>query len=767
MARGVEPLYSGADNGAESDREYTVAHAAAADRWLTELMFEALDGQRPEQHGVALLAVGGYGWGHLWPQSDLDVVLLHEPNVDIGPIAERLWYPIWDRGLALGHFVGTVADAVTAAGEELDRATAFLDTRRIVGEERLVHQFTRQIDDLWRGESDRYLSELAVVVDERHRHSGDVAFTIEPDLKQGRGGIRDIQSMRWASRAVPGFAFDLLHGLADEVDMLLATRVALHRHTGRPDDVVALDTQDAVAESMGYPRAEDLMARVAEVGRSVAWNSDQLWERYERRRVGRRPRPAVPISDRVVVRNDYLEIAPGIDVAAQPLLLLELAELAAHRDIAIGRDTLADFAESGWAIPEPWPEAARQRLANIFLAGRAAIDVVEDLDHYGLMTQLLPEWEAVRCKPQRNVLHTFTVDRHLCEAAANTAIFADSVDRPDLLAVGALLHDIGKGFPGDHTEVGMEVIEAIASRMGYPPEEAAVLIDLCRLHLLLPDAATRRDLADPGTIRAVAAAVDSVEFLRLLAALSKADSKATGPAVWTPWRASLIDLLVERTAQFLEAGSLDEVLPEFPPPEVVKRMVQGERWVEGRGQTLTVVVPDEPLLFSRIAGVMALSGLDVLDASAFSDDQMAACEFVVQTSTGAPVEWPEVLARVEDALASRIAVSARVAQRARAMSRYRRRLSATPPGQHIHVDNTVSDFATVIDVHAPDTVGLLYRLTQALGEFGCDIRSARVQTLGPQAVDSFYLCSREGTKIVDEQTLREVEVALLEAMGEP
>ncbi len=198
------------------------------------------------------------------------------------------------------------------------------------------------------------------------------------------------------------------------------------------------------------------------------------------------------------------------------------------------------------------------------------------------MLRLLPEWEHVMCRPQRNVMHTFTVDRHLCETAANAAQLADRVTQPDLLVVGALLHDIGKGHPGDHTEVGMKLIATIAQRMGYSRDEVGVLVDLCRLHLLLPDVATRRDLSDLGTIRAVAAAVDSVEFLDLLAALTEADSIATGPSAWGTWKAGLLNELVTRTTAVLQ-GVEDVVADEFPTPELVEVLQLGERRVTGKG----------------------------------------------------------------------------------------------------------------------------------------------------------------------------------------
>lgn len=742
-------------------RDYTTAHAAAADKWFAELFASVVD----DDKNLALLAVGGYGRGAMWPYSDLDVILVHHKRKDIAEVAERLWYPVWDRGIKLGHTVATVDEALRLAEEELETATAYLDARPVAGDQDIFRRFVERSDRLWQKKGDDLLRRLATSIDQRHQSAGDVSFTIEPDLKNGRGGLRDIQGLRWAERVSPGFATDLLAELDDEADLLLSTRLELHRYAGRAGDVLALDDQDDVARAVGYQSGEELMSTLATAGRAVAWNSDEAWSRWETAgNQSRRSPGPVQLTDVFEVRAERIELIEGTD-PQDPLLVLRVAELAAQRDMTIGRQTLAALAEHGGELPEPWPDEARQLFAGLFLCGAPAIDVVEDLDRFGLMERLLPEWAEVSCKPQRNVMHTYTVDRHLCEAAANAAPLADRVVRPDLLAIGTLLHDIGKGRAGDHTEVGMDMIRVIGERMGFPNSDVAVLVDLCRLHLLLPDVATRRDLADEGTVKAVAASVDSVEFLHLLAALTEADSMATGPSAWGSWKAGLLNQLVQGTAAFLSGEWSAAETPDFPPVETLERMSAGHRDIVATGSTLSVVAPDEPNLFSRIAGVVAVNGLDVLDAAAYSDDDgMAAAEFVVQTSTGAPVEWDKVTAMVSQAFDGRLAIRARLAQRARAYARYQRRLSAAPPRRLFNVDNDISDRATVIDVHAPDTVGLLYRVTQAFGEFGLDIRSAKVQTLGPEAVDSFYICDRHGNKITDEDVLSEIELAVREAM---
>jgi len=415
----------------------------------------------------------------------------------------------------------------------------------------------------------------------------------------------------------------------------------------------------------------------------------------------------------------------------------------------------------------PWNDEARALFADLLLTGEPAVRVVEALDQLGIWVQLLPEWERVRCKPQRNAYHTFTVDRHLAQTSANAAALAGRVDRPDLLVVGALLHDIGKGYPGDHTEVGIDLVDRIGQRMGYAPDEIAVLQDMVRHHLLLPDVATRRDITDDGTLRLVASALGDVRTLRLLGALTEADSLATGPAAWNSWKAQLVDELVERTAILLGGGTLaDATLDAFPTDAQRELMTRGADVFDGVDDTLTVVCADRPGLFSRVAGVLALNGLDVLDAAAYTnDDGVALSVFKVQSSTSPVIPWDRVLRDLDLALAGRLALAARLAERARV---YHRDVfvASGPVTTAVKVDNEISDNSTVIEVHAADVIGVLYRITRAIAELELDIGSAKVQTMAHEVVDSFYLRDGEGKKITDPASLAEVERAILHALAD-
>jgi len=478
------------------------------------------------------------------------------------------------------------------------------------------------------------------------------------------------------------------------------------------------------------------------------------------RRVG----PGLVLRDGQLHVDD--EIAAGVSGCIQ---LLDVARTAASREVRLARATLERFAEADLRFPDPWPVQLRERFVELLRCGQAAIPVIETLDHWGLWVRVLPEWEPCRSRPQRNAYHRFTVDRHLCEAAANASALTAGVARPDLLVVGTLLHDIGKGYPPeDHSEVGTQLVtDRIGPRMGFSPDDVAVLGDLVRHHLLLPDVATRRDLSDDRTIRLVADAVVTEQTLRLLHALTEADSIATGPAAWGDWKASLVRELVDKTGRYLAGVTPSDVEGVFPTARHRELMGRQPPVIQLAANTITVVDADRPGLFAKVAGVLALNGLDVLGANAHSEDNgVALAEFTVANSFGGPVNWDKVRADVELAVAGRLAVRARLAERARVYGRRRKvALTWAPFDRKVVTDNDASEAATVIEVRAPDAVGLLYRVTSALAEMDLDIRSAKIQTLGDHVVDAFYVRDLSGGK-VEAPALDEVERALLHALRE-
>lgn len=740
------------------------AWRGAVDPWLVDRFTAATDGS-PERGDLALVAVGGYGRGDLAPASDLDLLLLYRGKNPPGEVAEKIWYPIWDEGLKLGHSVRTVKEALDLSAEDLDTATSLLTVRHLAGDEALTKEMETAAAAQWTKRSKRYLAMLRDSVAARQTQQGEVAFLLEPDLKEGRGGLRDIHALRWAQAARPVLEDGDAEALAEAERVLFDARVELHRATGRVGDKLTLQDQDAVGAALGLS-ADELMAGIAHAARDVAWIADETWDRVGTSLstsislLGWRSRERAP---GMVVRDGQLSLEGSVDPANRPELVLEAAVVAATKDARISRATLARLVERAPMPVEPWPETTRARFVDLLLCGHDAIGVIESLDHTGLWERYLPEWAGVRNRPQRNAYHRFTVDRHLLEAAANASQLTDRVERPDLLVVGALLHDIAKGRPGDHTEVGMELIAEIAPRMGFDAPDSAVLVDMCRHHLLLPDIATRRDISDETTVTMVANAVGDPVRLHLLAALTEADSLATGPAAWGAWKAELVRELVRRVDHHFEGGhqaSLSTI--EFPNAQQSEIMARHETYVEASGLTVTVIAEDRPGLFARVSGVLAIEGLEVRAADATAADGMALEIFQVTSRFGSLIPWDRITDSLHAALEGRMAIEARLAARVRAYAPKASRPDLPPPA--VRFDDAASTTATVVEVHARDRIGVLYKVSRAFAEFDLDVRTAKIQTMGDLIVDAFYVTHTDGSLLTDPDLRNELERSLLHAV---
>jgi [protein-PII] uridylyltransferase len=763
-------------------RALSVALTALTDGWLAATFSAAVTGESdPTAHGdpgagLALMAVGGYGRGELAPGSDLDVWLLHtgaRPEAEIAALAERLWYPVWDAGLKLGHAVRTPREALALAATDLDTATALLDVRALAGDAGIVAGLAARSAAQWRKRSKRWLAELSTRNHERHHRAGEVAFLLEPDLKEGRGGLRDVHALRWAEAARRVLLEGDHEALEDAYGVLLDARVELHRATGKASDQLLLERQDDVAAALGMSGADALMGGLASAARTIAWTSEETWARLDASLAG--PLGRVLRRDRelgggLVWREGEVHLHADARPADDPALVLRAAAAAARHEGRIHRAALDRLAAEAPVLDGPWPRDARVALVDLLGAGRSAVSVLEALDQRRLLERVLPEWAPVRSRPQRNAYHRFTVDRHLWEAAANAATLVDRVARPDLLVLGALFHDLGKGYPGDHTEVGMELVRTICPRLGLSAADIEVLVLMVEHHLLLPDVAMRRDLTDHATISSVAEAVGDVETLDLLHALTEADSKATGVSAWNSWKEELVQDLAARVRHVLGGGDVREVTWRlFPDAPTLALMAAGEVAVTVADDRITVVNPDQQGTFSRLAGVLALHGLDVLAAQAHSDEwhpghlTMAASQFRVVVPRGG-VDWAPVVQDLRRAVAGGLAIEARLAERARTYRRRRATQAAAPGPPRLDFHDGASSNATVIEVRAPTKIGILYRITKALAELGLDIRHATVQTIGMEVVDTFYVRTSSGALVTDSFHRREIGRAVLHAV---
>ncbi|MGW4153469.1 [protein-PII] uridylyltransferase [Micromonospora chersina] len=712
--------------------EARAARAAALDAWLRGIF--------PARAGIALVAVGGLGRRQCAPYGDLDLVLLHAGVPGIDELAASLWYPIWDAGLRLDHSVRTVPEALSVAQDDVKVALGLLDARHVAGDPVLADQLVRTAADHWRRTAVRQLPRLREITTARWETHGELAFLLEGDLKEAAGGLRDVGLLR--AIATAGVTDALRPAVHAAHRRLLDTRDALHQQVGRRVDRLVAQERDGVAALLGL-RATDagevtgdgdaLLRRVAGDARTVSHALDDAWRAADRLRAGRHRtaggRPLRrPVARDVVEQDGELVLArAAIGARPDPSLSLRVAAAAATTRLPIARATCEWLAAYCPPLPAPWPPAARAALITLLGAGPGLVPAWETCDRYGLIDGWLPEWTRLRSLPQHNPVHRFTLDRHLVQAAYEASRHTRDVDRPDLLLLGAFLHDIGKGLPGDHSTVGAPLAEAVATRIGLPDDEAALIGRLVRLHLLLPDVATRRDLSDPKTVAGVAERVGDTTTLDLLHGLVQADAAATGPAAWSDWKGRLVAELVARVRTALDTG----VVPAPPAPDPA--LVAGPLPVVHLGEDrVSVAAADRRGLLATVAGCLALHRLEVISADAATVDGRALVQCRVQPRYGLAPDPIALRADLRRAVGGDVSVTQRLRGRALAA----RGQGAAP---RVVWHREAATDAVLLELRAADAAGLLYRVACALDEAGAQVRAARISTLGGDVVDAFYL----------------------------
>lgn len=765
------------------------ARVGEADAWLSTLFDDAVAAAGAATTGVSVVAVGGYGRAELSAGSDLDVLLLYDQRcANVDQVAERLWYPLWDAGVALDHSVRTVEETTEAAERDLRTALSVLDARHVAGDTALTLRLRTTLLADWRRLGPNRLRELETAARERAELAGEVAALLEPDLKNAHGGLRDGVILRAVAAT---WLVDVPHAqLARARSVLLDVRDALQDVAGRRHrNRLLTEFQPEVARRLGLPGRHELLRRVYAAARTIGHLGDLVWRRVGqalsarvKRRPSSRPRPGpvlTPLARGVAVADEEVVLDSRAAPSQDPVLPLRAAAAAATRGLAISPYSCAQLARESAELGSPWPESARRELSALLGAGPSLISTWEAMDQAGLIDRLLPEWKLVRDYPQSSPVHQFTLDRHLLQTCVQASALVRRVSRPDLLVLTALLHDIGKAQPGDHSVVGAELASDILTRLGYGPDEAATVVGLVRHHLLLVDTATRRDLDDPATIDAVVAAVPDLDTLDLLAALTEADARATGPAAWTSWRAGLVTQLVDRARSRLERR------PSAPPVELEKWQRELVRGVGVRGRLdvavddawgskrVTVGAPDgagpsRSAVLAATAGVLATSGVSIRSATLrVVRDRGGEVGVAVWSVDKEPSEPRALRERIEAVLGGRIDLESML--RARDAAYSTPATPATPPadpalptdsvepGPQVRVLAGASASATVLEVRAHDRPGLFYRICRALAEQDCSVRSAHVSTWGVDVVDVFYLTDGHGRPLSKRRATAVVE----------
>jgi [protein-PII] uridylyltransferase len=710
---------------------------------------------------VAIAAVGGFGRGELSPGSDLDIVIIHTGSIaekELSDLVNKILYPLWDRNVKIDHSVRTRSEMRDAAEADLKVALGLLDIRLVCGNPDLVESVQVDALESWRKNSKSRLSELEHSLLERHQRMGELAYLLEPDLKEARGGLRDITALRAIHRssviAVP------IERISVAESILANIREALHVVSGRDKDRLLFQEQDKVAEHLGYADADALMSDVAQAARSVDYLLDSTWYRIKHRgrdsagRFFKRSR-STALSRDITISNKEVVISADADFALDLVIGLRAAASAAQLGLPIAMDSLERLSESlsggVGLLSNPWPRDARENLITLIGAGSSMVQIFEALDQEEIIFHWIPEWRAVRSLPQRNVLHRHTVDRHMVETAVQAAALTRQVHRPDILLFSALFHDIGKGTEEDHSDRGERLIEPLAKRIGFSGEDVETIKLLVKHHLLLSATATRRDLDDPATIASVVEVIPNLQALELLHALSIADGEATGRAAWTDWKASLVAELVKRVALAITDNTV-ALQPELTQSQRIKADSGALAVsIEDRDSVyaIEIVVPDKTGLLSIVAGVLNLLRLDVRSARTKSHGNSAVMEWIVIPDPHAPALTEKNLHHeIEEALRNKSSLAARIKER---IEVYAQLPTIPVPDPVIETFLDAATDATIIEVRSHDRPALLFGIGDTITRSNIDIRSAIVTTLGAEAIDTLYVTEIGGGPLSPER----------------
>lgn len=753
-----------ADDDVEEPAQERADRAHEADRLLRRLFASAAptSGDPRAGEGLALVAVGGYGRSELSPFSDLDVVLLHDagiPAARVQEVAEAIWYPLWDLKVDLDHSVRDAVQMRETAQQDHRAAMGMLDARTVAGDSGMVLALRSHVLADWRRDARRRVAEVRDAREERVERFGWLAHTAVPDLKESGGGLRDGVVLR---ALVATWLVDVPQAESEHLrSELLDVRDALHAVVGRRNDKLSPELMIDVAARLGQD-PEQLDLHVRNVGRRMAHLSALTWRRIEdvvdpalKRRAGTHNVRVQQIDQGVGRLDDEVVLTPDASPAKDPVLGLRAASHAALEGLPLGSSTAARLARDLATLPEPWPEEARRRLVDLLTAGPGLVAVWDELDYAGVIDQWLPEWSAVRLRGSSSPVHRFTVDRHSIETCVAATALRRDVDRPDLLAVAALLHDIGKGRPGDHSVVGEPMALEIARRWGFSEKECRTISRLVRWHLLLPTVATRRDIEDPSTAANVAEIVETEPFLDLLSALTAADARSTAPTAWTSWRRGLVEGLVEKTRAVLDPAVRDGVPDSYVGwPEHVELPMAGvlkpddvRVTVEPHhgGSLLTVVTADRPGITAQIAGGLALQGLAIRSVRLVTVGDAAASLWEVSRPD---VDAAALRERLRPVIAGEIDLPTRM--RLKPVEGATSRVTIVPQSQQT---------ATLLEVRAQDRRGLVWTVSNAIAELGYSIRSAHLSTYGDEARDVFYVVDENG-EVLDEASAARVRVAV-------
>lgn len=815
----------------------------------------AAEGRVGGSGSLAIIALGGYGRQELSPHSDIDLLFLYGGRRRGGPgVSEAILYLLWDSGFTVGHSVRSLSECLGMAKNDLTSRNALLDARLLWGSPELFEELVRRVNEEFNGTRRRLLiDELASERSERYRKFGEVVCMQEPDVKETAGGLRDLHGLLWAARVAGGHRGlpDLeasgevpdreARALRSAYDFILRVRNDLHFQTGRRTDLLSLDLQLRVARNLGY--SDTPVLRASEVFMRDyylhARRMHRLTELHFQRIVDRTGRPGWLSRAKQVAEKTKLALrTESVGESRRPSFGKEELKLEEFRAMAVSGRTpdpgLADRVQAG--LPgvnrqfRSSPAAAAAFLGLLRDRGSAGA-VLRQMHELGFLGKYLPEFGRITCLVQHDLYHRYTIDEHILQAIESLDDLTRSDGRgsdrygqlylevkdPAILHLGILMHDIGKGLGGGHTEKGVVIAGRITTRLRLPSEDMAQVCALVRLHLVMAHTSQRRDLSDEKVIEGFAAEVGSLELLKMLTLLTYADLHGVGQGVWNEWKDALLWELYTKTRAVLEPGkqgagaaarlkemiserlpgasALDdarshlELLPEdyarFTAPEVIldhlelartlRTQLVGLSWKlngQARCTDLNLCARNRRGLFAAVAGTLTAQGVNILSVHLLTRaDGIALESFKVRDADGEPISdaarWEKIGEEIRLALSGQTDVAAAVARRLRTQAQRRRRRSALapPPATRISWDNRSSARSTILEVRTGDRLGLAYKIASTLAALDLDIGLAKVATEKHRALDIFYITDAAGEKLPDPE-LPKVEEAIRKALTE-
>jgi [protein-PII] uridylyltransferase len=843
--------------GGASGQQSVQAYAAFMDTFLVTLFRLAVDDARREGAApapIVLVALGGYGRGELHPLSDLDLLLLYEGEMCpyVQRVTQGLLYTLWDLGLQVGHAVRSLPDCVAMARTDFTSRTSMQQARYLVGDRRLFNRFRKVLaENVYRKDFAQFLETALAERDQRYRKFGASPYMGEPNVKESAGGLRDIHTAMWL--ASTKFGTRTLLELKDKrlitegeqrmadaaLTFLWRVRNELHFISGHKNDVLGRDIQPQIAKNFGYVGDEVSLA-VEKFMRDYYLHA-RVIHRVSKRLIARcretlsRPRPVQrrlrqeALADGLYVLDGQLHLVEpdGRAFREDPSRLMKVFWHSHRLGLELGVEVERAVEGALDLVDEAFQRSPEVR--DLFLAicrnwGRTAL-TMREMHELGLLGRYLPEWEALTCLVQYDAYHRFTADQHSLLAVENLEALApgqsaesegiaevlNELARPDLLMLGMLLHDIGKGKGHGHVAKGIPLIQALTARLGLPGEDADAVILLVAHHLTLSHMAQRRDIDDPKTVASLAEVVGTPERLRMLYLLTFADMRAVGPGVMTGWMARILWELFTRTLSRLTGGRLERPSRERVAERVVEEMsgarggvvahlaMMSDRYLittsaqriaahlrlverleedvvatelfhhpDLDSSELVIATKDVPGLFALIAGTLAAEGINILSAQIHTRaDGIALDTFQVNDPFGEAVTEDARWRRTLGAL-RRVLVGEQTVEEALAARRSGRPAASAVPGPpKITVDNQLSDTHTVVEVKCPDRVGLLYLITRTFQTLALDIGSARIATEIEQAYDTFYVTDHQGRRLEDPVQMDRLRDALEDALLKP